>query len=92
MTGIQYNDSQFLKVTSFIVASFIAQLVKNPPAMQETPVRFLGQGIDPIANNCKYWLYSPCCTICPCSLFYILQFAPCNPALYCPSSLLSPHG
>ena len=24
-------------------ASLIAQLVKNPPAMQETPVRFLGQ-------------------------------------------------
>ena len=22
---------------------FVAQLVKNPPAMQETPVRFLGQ-------------------------------------------------
>ena len=25
-------------------ASLIIQLVKNPPAMQETPVRFLGQG------------------------------------------------
>ena len=25
------------------LASLIAQLVKNPPAMQETPVRFLGQ-------------------------------------------------
>ena len=24
-------------------ASLIGQLVKNPPAMQETPVRFLGQ-------------------------------------------------
>jgi len=24
-------------------ASLIAQLVKNPPAMQETPLRFLGQ-------------------------------------------------
>ena len=24
-------------------ASLVAQLVKNPPAMQETPVRFLGQ-------------------------------------------------
>ena len=24
-------------------ASFVGQLVKNPPAMQETPVRFLGQ-------------------------------------------------
>ena len=26
-------------------ASLIAQLVKNPPAMQETPVRFLGREI-----------------------------------------------
>ena len=26
------------------MASLIAQLVKNPPAMQETPVRFLGLG------------------------------------------------
>ena len=26
-----------------IGAFLIAQLVKNPPAMQETPVRFLGQ-------------------------------------------------
>ena len=25
-----------------LVANSIAQLVKNPPAMQETPVRFLG--------------------------------------------------
>ena len=24
-------------------ASLVAQLVKNPPAIQETPVRFLGQ-------------------------------------------------
>jgi len=26
-----------------IIRSLIAQLVKNPPAMQETPVQFLGQ-------------------------------------------------
>ena len=25
-----------------LIASLVAQLVKNPPAMQETPVRFLG--------------------------------------------------
>ena len=25
--------------------SLVAQLVKNPPAMQETPVRFLGQEV-----------------------------------------------
>ena len=31
-------------------ASLIAQLVKNPPAMQETPVRFLG-GEDPLKKG-----------------------------------------
>ena len=29
--------------SQFLWASLIAQLVKNPPEMQETPVRFLGQ-------------------------------------------------
>ena len=29
--------------TFIIWASLLDQLVKNPPAMQETPVRFLGQ-------------------------------------------------
>ena len=29
--------------TLLIGASLVAQLVKNPPAMQETPVRLLGQ-------------------------------------------------
>ena len=32
---------------SYSVVSLIAQLVKNPPAMQETLVRFLGQGRSP---------------------------------------------
>jgi len=36
-------------------ASLVAQLVKNPPAMQETPVRFLGQE-DPLE---KEWLLTP---------------------------------
>ena len=31
-------------------ASLIAQLVKNPPAMQETPVRFLSQE-DPLEKG-----------------------------------------
>ena len=44
--------------------SLVAQLVKNPPAMQETPVRFLGQE-DPLkkgqATHCSilglpWWL------------------------------------
>ena len=34
-------DPQLL--TEQLWASLIAQLVKNPPAMQETPVQFLGQ-------------------------------------------------
>ena len=32
------------------MASLIAQLVKNPPAMQEPPVRFLGQE-DPLEKG-----------------------------------------
>ena len=32
------------------LASLIAQLVKNPPAMQETPVHFLGPE-DPLAKG-----------------------------------------
>ena len=31
-------------------ASLVAQLVKNPPAMQETPVQFLGQE-DPLKKG-----------------------------------------
>ena len=34
----------------YMWASLIAQLVKNPPAMQETPVRFLGQE-DPLEKG-----------------------------------------
>ena len=34
-------------VIAIIWASLIAQLINNPPAMQETPVRFLG-GEDPL--------------------------------------------
>ena len=32
----------YLSVVIVMLASLIAQLVKNPPAMQETPVQFLG--------------------------------------------------
>ena len=31
-----------LSLDLLLIASLIAQLVKNPPAMQETPVQFLG--------------------------------------------------
>ena len=34
----------------FITASLVAQIVKNPPAMQETPVQFLGQE-DPLEKG-----------------------------------------
>ena len=33
----------FFETNLPLFASLIAQLVKNPPAMQETPIRFLGQ-------------------------------------------------
>ena len=33
-----------------IGASLVAQLGKNPPAMQETPVQFLGRG-DPLEKG-----------------------------------------
>ena len=32
-----------LQLAYILRASLVAQLVKNPPAMQETPVQFLGQ-------------------------------------------------
>ena len=40
----------FYGILSYIWASLIAQLVKNPPAMQETPVLFLGQE-DPLEKG-----------------------------------------
>ena len=50
------NFSTNLSLTSlydlvkFIRASLIAQLVKNPPTMQDTPVQFLDQE-DPLENG-----------------------------------------
>ena len=35
-------SSQFVCESNQVRASPVAQLVKNPPVMQETPVRFLG--------------------------------------------------
>ena len=40
-TQSKYHVSYFFNFFLF-KASLIAQLVKNPPAMQETPVQFLG--------------------------------------------------
>ena len=45
MTSVQYNDAHYLKLYSIYGASLVAQLAKNLPAMQETPVRLLGQAV-----------------------------------------------
>ena len=37
------EDKYHLCLRQLFRASLVAQLVKNPPAMQEIPVRFLGQ-------------------------------------------------
>ena len=37
------EDKYHLCLRQLFRASLVAQLVKNPPAMQETPLRFLGQ-------------------------------------------------
>ena len=48
---IRLSDLHFtLSSDNVFKASLIAQLVKNPPAMQETPVRFLGQE-DPLEKG-----------------------------------------
>ena len=43
-------SSPFVALLNCLQASLIAQLVKNPPAMQEIPVRFLGQE-DPLEKG-----------------------------------------
>ena len=53
--GIVNKADVFLELSCFIDdpkvwSSLIAQLVKNLPAMQETPVRFLGQK-DPLEKG-----------------------------------------
>ena len=68
ITAAHYLRSQILKICSGIGSSqracLIAQLVKNPPAMQETPVRFhfglgrsAGEGIGYLLQY--YWTF-PC--------------------------------
>ena len=48
MAGYSPWDHRKLDTTKW--ASLIAQLIKNPPAMQETLVRFLGQE-DPLEKE-----------------------------------------
>ena len=41
----------FISLTiGMVMASTVVQMVKNPPAMQETPVQFLGQE-DPLEKG-----------------------------------------
>ena len=39
--GEEY-EKEYMHICIYMWASLVAQLVKNPPAIQETPVRFLG--------------------------------------------------
>ena len=43
----QYKGKPLILSIKYVGASLVAQLVKNPPAMQETPVQFLG-GEEPL--------------------------------------------
>ena len=50
--GVTKSQTQLshCKIGHSFLGSLIAQLVKNPPAMQETPVQFLGQE-DPLEKG-----------------------------------------
>ena len=43
ITGFPGNDNYVLLSYLYYMAFLVAQLVKNLPALRETPVRFLGQ-------------------------------------------------
>ena len=48
-----WDDEKFWRWIVVVIAhnvNMVAQLVKNPPAMQETPVRFLGRE-DPLEKG-----------------------------------------
>ena len=47
---VRHNWSDLALNYTINGASLIAELVKNPPAMQETPVQFLGQE-DPLEKG-----------------------------------------
>ena len=49
VTGVQKSNALTQSIGMFW-ASLVAQLVKNPPAMQETPIRFLDQK-DPLEKG-----------------------------------------
>ena len=41
--GLEKAEEQEINGQHFLGAFLVAQLVKNPPAIQEIPVQFLGQ-------------------------------------------------
>ena len=45
-----FFTAALIQLLQFARASLVAQLVKNPPAMQETPVQFLGRE-DPLEKG-----------------------------------------
>ena len=45
-----FNFLHLAPCVTHLRVSLVAQLVKNPPAMQETPLRFLGQE-DPLEKG-----------------------------------------
>ena len=45
-----FQIAALVQLLQFARASLVAQLVKNPPAMQETPVQFLGRE-DPLEKG-----------------------------------------
>ena len=45
-----FFTADLIQLLQFARASLVAQLVKNPPAMQETPVQFLGRE-DPLEKG-----------------------------------------
>ena len=47
---LEMMTTSFVNIYHLIWASLIAQVVKNPPAMQETPVQFLDWE-DPLAKG-----------------------------------------
>ena len=44
------NSPMEIRIQIFILYILIVQMVKNPPAMQETPFQFLGQ-VDPLEKG-----------------------------------------
>ena len=50
MKILSNDKTKFKSCFSLLLPGIIAQLVKNPPTMQETPVQFLGQE-DPLEKG-----------------------------------------